>query len=363
MGKPYLNLISKDSKNLLQKHPQEWTLCLGAGINNKVLPDWSELTLNVINKVFHFNWDKSTFELQNKSIGFSYDGWIQACLNRHLLEGNKIDSFHKILENEIYGKLFLEAEKAGIKNLLIRFLNKPQMKNHHQKKIINFFEKHYSGTTLMQLADILTSDPEKYKLPNKIITFNADTLLYSLIIAYNEIKYSTSLTPKATEPYKLILKSYHSWGNKIPILHLHGSIFPELDISKKTLRPKKQDGRDNLIFLESSYTKVAGSMFTWAQTNFLYCALNTKLLFLGLSMSDPNIRKWLNWTNESINSDLTSYQNIDINSNKHIWIKPRPKSVDEEEFLKYSLSHLGVKMGWIDNYDQVKVSLLNIMEK
>ena len=249
-----------------------------------------------------------------------------------------------------------------IKDLIITFLNKPQMKRPPQKRVTDFFEKNYSETTLMQLVDVLTSDPEHYKLPDKIITFNADTLLYSLLVAYNELKYSTFKNPKAAEPYKLILKSYHSWGNKIPILHLHGSIYPEL-ILPITKRPKKQDGRDNLIFLESSYTKVAGSMYTWAQTNFLYCALNTKIIFLGLSMSDPNIRKWLNWINENVNADLTSYQKTDINSNKHIWLKPKPSSKETQVFLQNSLTHLGVKMGWIDNYTQVKSSLLNIMAK
>jgi hypothetical protein len=362
MGKPYLELTTKDCHKLLQKHPQEWTLCLGAGINNKVLPDWSELTLNVINKVFKFGWDKLTFEKTNKSIGFSYDSWIQACLNRHVEEGNQVDSFHKILENEIYGDLILKAESEGIKDLMLKFLNKPQMRRRPQKKVTDFFEKHYANTTLMQLVDVLTSDDNTFRLPDKIITFNADTLLYSLIVAYSEIKYSTLKNPKAIEPYKLILKSYHSWGNKIPILHLHGSIYPEL-ILHKTKRPKKQDGRDNLIFLESSYTKVAGSMYTWAQTNFLYYALNTKIVFLGLSMSDPNIRKWLNWTNENINADLTSFQKTDINSNKHIWLKPKPSSKETQDFLQSSLTHLGVKMGWIDNYGQVKSSLLNIMER
>jgi len=362
MGQKHLNLIHKDSKQLLQKHLQDWTLCLGAGINKGILPDWSDLTLNVINKVFKFAWDKPTFEINNKSIGFSYDGWIQACLNKHLADGHKIDSFHKILENEIYGDLLIEADSAGIKDLMISFLNKPQMQRKPQKKITSFFEKRYSDTTLMQIVDVLTSDPSKYKLPDSIITFNADTLLYSLLIAYNEEKYATLKIPKAFEPYKLILKSYHSWGQKTPIFHLHGSLFPEQIVTKST-KVKKQDGRDNLIFLESSYTKVAGSMFTWAQTNFLFYALNSKIVFLGLSMSDPNIRKWLNWTAEHINAELTSYKKADITSNKHIWIKPKPSSTDTQEFLQNSLTHLGVKLGWIENYGQVKSALLHMTQK
>ena len=358
MGKPFLNLNDVNSKQLLSKSARGWTICLGAGINKNILPDWSDLTLNVINKTFKFNWSKADFEKQNNSIGFGYDSWIQACLNNHLSRGEKVASFIKILENEIYGNILIEAENAGIRDIMVQFLNNPRMKKTKRNKIISFFENKYSGSTLMQVVDVLTSKSDVYKYPCSIITFNADTLLYSLLIAYNEDKYSTLTNPNASEPYKLILKSYHSWGDKIPIFHLHGSLFPDF---KKTSR--RQDGRENLIFLESSYTKVAGSMYTWAQTNFLYYALNTKMIFLGLSMSDPNIRKWLSWTTENVNADLSLLKDQDTNANQHLWIKPRCRESDTTEFLQNSLVHLGVKMGWIDGYDKTKGALLNIMEK
>ena len=279
MGKPFLTLTKKDSKHLLQKYAQQWTLCLGAGINKGILPDWSDLTLNVINKVYKFGWNKATFENHNKSIGFSYDGWIQACLNKHIADGHKIEAFHSILENEIYGDLLLKANADGLKETMLKFLNKPQMKDAAYKKITSFFEKHYSDKTLMQLVEVLTSNPKNYKLPGSIITFNADTLLYSLLIAYNQQKYATLKKPRATEPYKLVLKSYHSWGHKIPIFHLHGSLFPDLPISKGK-KAKSLDGRENLIFLESSYTKVAGSMFTSLKACPVHTFYGTRLPYL-----------------------------------------------------------------------------------
>lgn len=361
MGKPYLTLTTKDSASLLNRNAQEWTLCLGAGINKGILPDWSDLTLNLVNQVFKFSWTKVDFEAKSKSVGFSYDGWIQACLNKHISNGQTVDEFLKILEDEIYGKLLAKASIDGIENLIRRFLNKPQMKNAENKKIRFFFEKHFSDTTLMHLVDVLTSDPKKYKLPGSIITLNADTLLYSLLTLYNQEKFATRKRPRETELYKNILRSYHSWGQKIPIFHIHGSIFPELPTHTKA--SKANDGRENLIFLETSYTKVAGSMFTWAQTNFLYYALNTKIIFFGLSMSDPNIRKWLNWTSENVNAGLKSYLNDEISANKHIWLKPKPTDPKVQDFLQNSLQHLGVKMGWVDNYDQVRQALLNIMIK
>lgn len=361
MGKPYLTLTNKDASGLFQKSAQEWTLCIGAGVNKDILPDWSDLTLNMVNKIFKFGWTKNEFEISNKKIGFSYDSWIQACLNKQIQSGSSLKAFHNLLESELYEDLLNKAEGDGIKELIQRFLNKPLMKKSENKKIIRFFDKQFSGTTLLQIVEVLISDPQKYKMPGSIITFNADPLLYSLLIVYHQEKYATPDRPKATEPFKPILKSYHTWGQKIPIFHLHGSIFPDL-ISTTSTTKKSKDGRENLIFLESSYTKVAGSMFTWAQTNFLYHALNTKMLFFGISMIDPNIRKWLNWTSANINADLSSYHNDETIANRHIWLKPRPTDTKLQDFYQSSLQHLGVKMGWIDNYNQVGDALLNLMK-
>lgn len=361
MGKPYLTLTSKDATSLFRKSSQEWTLCLGAGVNKGILPDWSDLTLNMINKVFKFGWNKTEFENHNKNIGFSYDSWIQTCLNKQIQNGSAIESFHNLLENELYSDLLAKADGDGLKELMQRFLNKPMMKKNETKKIVRFFEKNYTGTTLLQIVDALIVDTAKYQLPGSIITFNADPLLYSLLIAYNQEKYATLAHPKATEPFKPILKSYHTWGQKIPIFHLHGSIFPDLVVAGSK-KKKSKDGRDNLIFLESSYTKVAGSMFTWAQTNFLYHALNTKMLFFGISMIDPNIRKWLNWTSQNINAELTTYKDDDTIANRHIWLKPKPVDSKLQDFYQSSLQHLGVKMGWIDNYSQVGAAMLNLMK-
>ncbi|MDP1843250.1 MAG: SIR2 family protein [Sediminibacterium sp.] len=360
MRKTYLTPINKDSTSHFQKSAQEWTFCLGAGLNKGILPDWSDLTLSMINKVFMFGWTKTEFDDHNKKIGFSYDSWIQACLNKQIQNGYNIESFHSLLENELYGELLSKADSQGVKELVQRFLNKPMMKKNENKKIIRFFEMNYSGTTILQVVDALISDPKKYKHPGSIITFNADPLLYSLLTVYYQEKYATKTHPKTTGPFKAILKSFNTWGDKIPIFHLHGSIFPTM-VSSPSIKAKSNDGRENLIFLESSYTKVAGSMFTWAQTNFLYHALNTKMLFFGMSMVDSNIRKWLNWTSEHINSDLTSFHSDDTIYNRHIWLKVKPSDTQLQEFYQSSLQHLGVKMGWIDNYSQVQMALLNLM--
>jgi len=65
----------------------------------------------------------------------------------------------------------------------------------------------------------------------------------------------------------------------------------------------------------------------------------------------------LNWTTENINADLTTLHSSTITTGRHIWVKPKPKSKDEQIFLQSSLNHLGVKMGWVDGYNEIKSAL------
>ena len=147
---------------------------------------------------------------------------------------------------------------------------------------------------------------------------------------------------------------------KIPILHLHGAIYPQIPVDRKI----KNDSRDNLIFAESSYSKAAATMSGWAQNVFSYTATNSKMIFLGLSMSDPNIRKWLNWSTENINNQLDSFKGDDNNKIiKHIWIQPKPINESTQKFLENSLIHLGTKPGWINSWQDVEKGILNLMGK
>jgi hypothetical protein len=61
----------KDKKYFAYLKNTEWTLCLGAGVCDKMLPNWSELTRRVVNECFGLTWDKPKFESETSKIGFS----------------------------------------------------------------------------------------------------------------------------------------------------------------------------------------------------------------------------------------------------------------------------------------------------
>lgn len=361
MGKLSIVLLDKNSKRYLSSRKQEWTLCLGAGINSGILPDWSILTTNVVNRCFKHSWTKDDLIKKNQEIGFTYDSWIQASLNKHIKDGGNLVSFNKIIEEELYGDLIKLAAKEKLGIPLINFLNNPRYNRKSIIRVVKFFEDGFRNSTLMQLVRCLSMKSDQYALPSAIISLNADTLLYSLLIGYNIVysKYKYKTLPP--EPFKLILKSYHMWGDKIPLFHLHGSIIPEAQ--HKTVKKGCHDSKENLIFLEGSYSKVAGAMYSWAQTNFLYYASNSHMIFLGLSMSDPNIRRWLNWSSDYLRNDLSPNLDSDSSVCKHLWIKKDPIDKELNSFYQNSLLHLGVKVAWIKGYNEIESGLKNIMIK
>ncbi|MDB5228173.1 MAG: hypothetical protein JWN78_2366 [Bacteroidota bacterium] len=302
----------------------EWTLCLGAGVCDKILPNWMELTRRVVNICFGLNWDKNKFVIETSKIGFSLDGWLQASLNNYLNIGKSLNDFYLILEEQLYCDLINQAEKEGHGNTISILLNDPTRLNKEQLLwACDFFEKKYPDSTLLQLKNVLLNESDGIIKPKTIITFNADSLLYSFLVIYS-VKQNFLKTNDYNfhfQKYVRVIRPFEVGAIKTPICHLHGAIFPR---PKKKSR-NKDDSRDNLIFAETSYTKIAGAMHSWAQNSFLYHATNTKMVFIGLSMSDPNIRRWLSWSTDNLNTQLEAFTGKPQTILRHIWIKNQTK--------------------------------------
>jgi len=336
-----------------------WSLCVGAGICRNILPDWFELTRRIVNKTFKYNWDHDTFKENSELMGFGLDAWIQGSLNHHVnIDKGTKTSFNKILETELYRDLLNEAAKNKLDVQIKTFFEKPKSLNKKDMlRVYDFFEKRYANTTLIQLVKVLVEDPDNISLPQSIITLNADSLLYSLLILFSIKQHNAGKTSFEIpeEKYRKITKPYQTWGNKIPIFHLHGSISPSIN-------DKILDNRDNLIFLEDSYNQIAGSMHSWAQSTFLYTAQNNIITFLGLSMSDSNLRRWLGWTATNHSLELNKNAKNPVITLRHLWIKTEQKDKELQKFSDVSLHHLGVKVALINSWNTVGKSLLHILE-
>lgn len=353
-----INLSEPKFQNYLRNNG--WVLCVGAGICRGILPDWFELTRNLVNSSFTKNWTSTEFKAITDETGFSLDSWIQGCLNKLKSDGKSLDDFNKLLEGCLYKSLLESADKQNLKKELVKLFEEPKALAKNQVlNLCTFFEKNYSDTTLLQIVFALVKPKAKAQLPSAIITFNADSLIHSLIVIFsikNEYE-STAVYSQPAEPFRKVTRTFQRWHGSIPIFHLHGSISPDLKINGK----QKRDSRDSLIFLENSYNDVANNMYSWAQTTFLYSAQNSRLVFIGLSMSDPNIRRWLSWTNQKYSNELDVISDGNGKSLPHLWIRTKAKSNGLQDFLDVSLHHMGVKIGLIDDWNKIGETITKIM--
>jgi hypothetical protein len=303
-----------------------WSLCAGAGISSGLIPTWQELTRRVVNSAFNSTFDESDFEKVLADTRWGLDALLQGAATRFSLDGKSSDNFEALLENALYADLIKRAESAGVGDALIDALNNPRwLKSNDLENLCSFFEKNYSDCTLIQLSRELAEAQGARRGPRCVINFNADTLLYALLDVFliREHRLKTGMTDYPPAPFAKSFRSNQTFDrDTTPIFHCHGALTPLP--KKKGKDTRRRDSRDHLVFLEQEYLDLAGSVSTWAQSLFLFHAQNYRLVIIGHSLADPNIRKWLGWTHATSIKDLSAVSPSNQFTPKHIWIAKAP---------------------------------------
>lgn len=355
-------LTAQDTKFRGHLSSSAWTLCIGAGISRGIVPTWNELTRRVINAVFGSNYTLKEFDNIVAETGWGLDGWIQAAANEHQRKGKDLEGFHDLLEDALYGDLRQNARNEDLETEVVVALNDPRrISKESVFRVCEFFEKNYSTTSLISIAKSLIramDTPEK--LPTSIITFNADTLLHTMIELFQRRAHYKKPEPHSHPEYyfKTVLRSMGGIPReKIPILHCHGAIKPKVPRSG----PNQFDSRDKLVFLEESYLQVATSASTWPETIFMFHAHTSKMCFAGLSMTDANIRRWMATANQIEKSDLEIVANVKNTTPKHLWVTTKSPDSTIDEIKQVALAHLGIRPAWIDSWGDLEMSLNNLL--
>lgn len=338
-----------------------WTLCVGAGISSGLVPTWQELTREAINSAFKTSYDSNEFNEVIKETRWSLDALIQGVEAKLIADGKDVTAFGNLLEKVLYQDILASAKAEKLDFELIEALNNPRvLKKDQILHLFDFFESKYSDSTLLQLAKILTLATSKGRAPVSVVNFNADTLLYAVLDIFI-IKQHYDKTGVFEQPryaYKKSLRGIQAGTNVTPIYHCHGSISP---MPSKLKKPKRSDSRDKLVFSEQDYLDIAGSMSTWAQTVFLFYAQSSRLVIIGHSLSDPNIRKWLVWSQQNAAKEFKTITNMDEMGPRHIWITTESADADVKKIQEVALLHLGIRICWIKSWSEVRSVLSNLL--
>lgn len=329
-----------------------WALCIGAGTSLPVFPNWKDLVINLIKKDSSITNTNSIDEILST---FSFDALIQAASN---ILGLSDDSFTELLSNELYNPLKskVNAEEWISICKIFTALTSSRIKDPHWINYIKVRERLFNKTTAYSIAKLVRESYKKNLAPVAILSFNAESLLFSLINSFEREPFIGK--EKKTGELKVLtdiitVSIASKCKGRIPYYFCHGAMLSKLTSNKDF----RITSTSKLVFSETSYLQLANSSFSWQSNNFLNICSNYSVIFVGVSLTDPNMRKWLTWTQEERNLDI----NKEIDSTQHFWITKKPKYKETMRWMEASVCHLGVRIIWINNWNETETVLKNLI--
>jgi hypothetical protein len=186
---------------------------------------------------------------------------------------------------------------------------------------------------------------------SKIINYNFDGLIETMLGAY---------------PYQAICKKTKLKENVLPIYHVHGYLpvaIPFSDVS-----PAKGSLADEIILTEDQYHKAMEDSFSWSNLIQLQAMSSSVVLTIGLSLSDPNLRRLLDLIRNSpyrpkIYAVLKKHQGTQLDETDFEQITNRTLRVAKDYNFIFNSSFPAPDMKTESWRNQVKITWSRIAEK
>jgi hypothetical protein len=192
--------------------------------------------------------------------------------------------------------------------------------------------------------------------PDAILSFNAEPLLYSLINSFQREPYigKVKKAKDVKEVLDIVTSSISSKAKgRIPYFFCHGALLNTLNHAGD----HRFNTSSKLVFSEGSYLQIANNSFSWQSINFLNVCSNSTVIFIGVSLTDPNMRKWLTWIQNERNKDI----GVIVESTRHFWICKKPLYADTMRWIEASVFHLGIRVIWLDDWAETDDILRNLL--
>lgn len=291
-------------------------LFLGAGVSMSAkMPSWKDLLKGLMGEVKQLK--EPTLEAFKE-------------LSTHVLE--ECGDSNLIMGRYLQTAISLYDNKSVFSELIQKYL----------------YNDNDSSLLLMNLARIV-----QHKMVNEVITYNFDNLLEQNL---------GKLSLRDSVDYTTISKDAEIKGhNTLPIYHVHGII------------PK--DGPvDTVVFSEEEYHKRYSTAYHWSNVEQLHALTRMHCFFVGLSMTDPNLRRLLDTAkdmNKSNNinhyaflqrKNLENYCVSDVNNTcKYVHVsgslidKAKQKEIYDLNYavIDRIFNELGVNVIWYEEHDEL----------
>ena len=329
-----------------------WSLCIGAGTSLPIFPDWYSLSEQLAHNLVP---DLPIDITQMKAAGFSPDSLIQMVKNACTLSDHE---FAMRMSEVLYTNLKSNIAPADW-DTVSKVLQSDHLSNasiQEWKTFISYRDSVLNDTTANAIAPVILKAIENDVAPKSIISFNAEPIL---LIILNSLILEKDRDADHPYPKKVFCKMTNgisSQGNKqIPFFFCHGL----LPINENAHTFSTSLGK--LVFLEEEYLQLANNSFSWQATTFLSACTTQQIVFIGTSLTDPNMRRWLSWVHTNrLNEMRQNGINVEC-STQHYWIRTIPEDKNTIPWIEAIVSHLGIRIIWIENWSQSALALEKIL--
>lgn len=324
-----------------------WYLCIGAGTSRPLFPDWHTLFIRLMEQDSSIKTDSES--LAKKLLqSYSADSLIAAAFNKLNLTSEDLS---EALYKDIMSVFEIEEWREFAQ--ILGDSTPSAWTEEHWQKFISKIESNWSEMTCVQIAKVIAKTLGTIKQPKGILSFNAEPMLYALLNCYGH-----RLQSNNRRPFDIVLRSTSSRASdRIPYIFVHGL----LPIPRVEKRRNRFVSGDKLVFSETEYLNLSNSNYSWQSTQFVSAASNNRIVFIGVSMSDPNMRKWLSWIHSMRLKEIAHHGVKKTDSTQHYWINKKPTDADESRWIESSVAHLGIRMIWIDEWCDVEKVLTKMV--
>ena len=129
-------------------------------------------------------------------------------------------------------------------------------------------------------------------------------------------------------------------NNSFPVYHVHGVIFQEYS----------NDSNEEIVLTENDYHRVYSEVFDWSNVEQLHALTRCTCLFIGLSMKDPNLRRFLEIANKDRGTSVRHYVFLERKSFSDDTEKEETDFQTREDMF----ADLGVNVIWYKGNDNHK---------
>ena len=252
--------------------------------------------------------------------------------------------------NELLRKIYnhthkdLKAKEGDMKKMIKAcgyssiVMGRYVMSESFKKKNLSNYLRRYVLYNNLHDSELINTicEAAKTQYLESIITYNYDDIV------------ETALEKFGISVARVYCKS-RNYRKELPVYHVHGLV-----------TQKEMFIESTPILSESDYHDVYRENFNWSNVEQLHALDRNVCFFIGLSMTDPNLRRLLDFSHKESDGDNVHYaflqrEPLYSSHNKHI--------LNEKHFreIENQMQSFGVSVIWYESFDEIPRLLRDII--